>query len=382
MAFSGLASNELYTASLIQRSIAARAEALSFLETPFLDFLGMADDPVTSIKHEFIEDQLLPRTIVSSTAINSATAATGFQVGTAGLGNAFNVGQLLYNRSAAPEVMQVTSIPSGGNSIVVTRAYDGNTGSLAAGGTLYVGPAAAVEGADHSGADTRRLGVVRANTVGLFRYELAQSATQFGVAQVGNDSWASRQDKALAHSLAMLEYAVIDGVLNNANSLATSSTTRTMQGIRGQLSAINSTVTSSSFLAAPHTYIGDVWEQMFNNGASPSESWCILAGSTWYRGISDLNDTKVADSNQSTEFKRQIRTYVGPFGPAQVILSRVLPATEALIVPRERLKVKQLAGRSFDYKEMGVGGDNRKGLIVGEYTLELFHQQAMGRLHA
>lgn len=382
MAFSGLASNELNTASLIQRSIAERAIALSNMEVPFLDFLGIADDPAVHIKHEFIEDAMLPRTIVASTAINSATAATGFQVSPAGIGNAFNVGQLIRNRSASPEVMQITSIVSGGNSIVCSRAYDGNTGSLAAGGTLYVGGPAAVEGADHSGADTRRIGTVRANTVGLFRYELAQSRTQFSLAQVGNDGWESRQDKALKHLLVSLENEVIDGVLNSANSLATSSTTRTMQGIRGQLTSINSTVASSSFLAAPHSYIGDVWEQMYNNGASPTEEWCVLAGSTWFRGMSDLNDTKVQDSNQSEDFKRVIRTYTGPFGQAQLILSRILPATEALIVPKQRLVVRQLAGRSFDYVEMGIQGDNRKGLMTGEYTLELYHQAAMGRLHA
>jgi hypothetical protein len=386
MAFSGLASNELNTASLIQRSIAEIARGLSIKETPILAWLGDAEASVTSIKHEFIEDNMLPNTIIASTVINSAAVATpiGIQVAPAGIGLALNVGQLLRNESAAPEVYQVTSIVGAGNSIVVSRDYNGTTvaGSLAPGGTLYVGGAAAVEGAEHSGADTRRVGTVRANTVGLFRMELAQSNTQFGLAQVGNDKWEDRQRKGTADILRQLENEVVKGVLNGTNSLGSTTVTRTMQGIQAQLTSINSTVASNSFVANPHLYIGNVWESMYGNGASPSETWGIVAGSTWFRALSDLNDTKVQDSNEREEFKRVIRTYTGPFGQAELFLSRVLPATELLIVPRERLAVKALTGRSFDYKEMGVSGDNRKGLLTGEYTLELYHQAAMGRAHA
>jgi hypothetical protein len=383
MAFTGLASNELFTASLIQRDIAEIVRTLAPKETPILDWLGEAGRFATNIKHEFIEDFMLPNYITASTAINSATAVTAFQVGPAGIGNALNVGQILENESAAPELMQVTSIVAGGNSIAVSRAYGGGAiGSLAAGGTLYVRAAAGVEGADHSGADTRRLGTARANTVGLFRMELAQSATQAALAQVGNDDWEGRKAKGLIDALHQLEKEVVRGVLNGSNSLATSSTTRTMQGIQSQLTTINSTIATNSFTAAPHLYIGNVWESVFQNGASTNETWGIIAGRTWYKALSDLNDTKVEDSNEKEEFKRVIRRYTGPYGSAELFLSRVLPATSMLLVPRERLQVVPLQGRSFDYKDMAVDGDNRKGLITGEYTLELYHESAMARAQA
>ncbi len=384
MAFSGLGSNELTTASLIQRDISDLIRTLSPKETPLLDWIGDGAFTATNIKHEFIEDLMLPNTIISSTAINSAAVATpiGLQVSPAGIGLALNVGQLLRNESASPEVYQITSIVGTGNSIVVSRDYNGTTvaGSLAAGGTLYVGGAAGVEGAEHSGADTRRLGTLRSNTVGLFRMELAQSNTQFGVAQVGNDKWDSRKAKALIDVMRQLENEVVKGVLNGANTLASSSTTRTMQGIQAQLTSVSSTVAATSFAANPHLYIGNVWEQVYGNGAASTETWGIIAGSTFYKNMSDLNDTKVQDSNSKEEFKRVIRTYTGPFGQAELFLSRVLPATELLLVPRERLQVGPLAGRSFDYQDMATTGDNRKGLITGEYTLELYHQAAMARL--
>lgn len=384
MAFSGLASNEVNTASLIQRDIAELVRTLSPKETPILDWLGDAPLSATSIKHEFVEDLMLPNTIIASTAINSAAVATpiGIQVAPAGIGNALSVGQILRNESAAPETYQVTSIVSGGNSIVVSRCYDGSAtaGSLAPGGTLYVGAAAGIEGADHNGTDVRRLGNLRANTVGLFRMEMAQSATQFSMGQVGNDQWDARKAKGLIDAMRQLENEVVKGVLNGANSLGTSTTTRTMQGLQSQITAISSTVAANSFAANPHLYMGLVWEQVFGAGAATTETWGIVAGSTFYKNISDLNDTKVQDSNQSEEFKRRIRTYTGPFGNAEVFLSRVLPATELLIIPRERVVVPNLVNRSFSYVEMAKDGDNRKGLIVGEYTLEAYHPGAMGRL--
>jgi hypothetical protein len=350
-------------------------------EVPLLNWIGDSNRFATNTKHEFIEDFMLPNYIVASTAIGSATAVTAFQVN--GLGNALNVGQLLQNESAAPELMQVVSIV-GPNSIAVSRAFDGGTiGSLAAGGQLYVRGAAGVEGADHSGADTRRLGNPRANTVGVFRMELAQSKTQQALAQVGNDSWDARISKGLIDAMHQLEKEVIRGVLNGTNSLGTSSTTRTMQGIRAQILTINSTITSNSFVANPHLYIGNLWESAFGNGATvETETWGIIAGSTWFKALSDLNDSKVEDTNQSEVFQRRVRRYVGPFGQADMFLSRVMPAQSLLLVPRERLQVVPLQGRSFDYTDMAVSGDNQKGLITGEYTLELYHESGMAQAHS
>jgi hypothetical protein len=42
--------------------------------------------------------------------------------------------------------------------------------------------------------------------------------------------------------------------------------------------------------------------------------------------------------------------------------------------------VLPMQGRSFFYEEMGKSGDNRKGMVVGEYTTEVYHPSAMARL--
>jgi hypothetical protein len=154
-----------------------------------------------------------------------------------------------------------------------------------------------------------------------------------------------------------------------------------MQGLRQYITTINSQVAVTSFAANPHLYIGNVWKDAYDQGASAyQENWAIVAGTTWYRDISNLNDTKVQDSNERETFKRVIRTYTGPLGSAEVILGRSLGDTELLLVPRERVKVVPLNGRSFSLAQMAKTGDNEKALLTGEYTLQVHHPNAMARL--
>lgn len=384
MAFTGLSSNERFTATQVQEDVAAAIAGLSPKETAILDFFGDSDVFAQSTKHEYWQDYLPPNKIVASTAVNSATAVTAFQ--TNGFGLALQVGALLENETAAPEVVQVVSIV-GANSIVVSRNYGGaGVGSLVAGGEFYVRGYAGVEGQDHSGSSMRRLGTRLANTVGLFRAEIAMSETDLALELFGNDSYGSTQAKALKQMLWGLENEVLRGKLNATNSLGTFSAltgggdTRTMKGLRDFITTINSTVTASSFATNPHLYIGNVWQNAYDQGASPTETWALICGPTAYRNISDLNDTKVQDSNTSELYKRQIRTYTGPFGSAQVELGRALTAGEVLLVPKERVKVVAMQGRSFKITPMAKTGDNEKSLLTGEYTIEVHHENAMARI--
>jgi hypothetical protein len=385
MAFSGLSTNPLFTANLEGEDISEIIATLAPYEAPLLNWLGDSDRfAALSPKHEFIEDYLRPRYIVASTAINSATAATGIQVN--GLGEALTVGTLLENESAAPEIMQVTSIVAGGNSILVSRNFDGaGVGSLAAGQQLFVRVPTAEEGHEHGGLHTRRLGNRRANTVGYFNIEIAGSGTAIATAsnQLGMDTYENARAKIFMEVPGLLETEVIRGVLNGSNSLGTTTAIsggRTMQGLRAQITSINSQIASASFSANPHLYIGNVWEQVYQAGASTSEEWGIVAGRTFFRDISNLNDTKVQDSNEKEKYKRVIREYEGPFGRTVVILGRSMPATELMLVPRARVRVVPLINRSFQYLEMGRSGDNTKGMVVGEYTVEAHHTAAMARL--
>jgi len=384
MPFSGMSTSKYFVANEIGEDISDVIRRLSPYEAPVLDWLGDAGSVATNTRHEFFDDFLRPRKIITSTAINSAAAATPIGLTIAGgLGEALTIGTILENTSIAPERYQVDSIVAGGNSIRVTRNYDGAAGavgSLAVGGTLVVRAPTAPEGDEHAGLHTARLGVRRANTVGYFKIEIGTTETSRAVNLVGGDSFELQRAKLFAEVPALLEQEVLTGVLNGVNSLGTTTATRTMLGLRGLLTAINSSVQDNSFSANPHTFIGDAMQNCFDAGGSTTEDWGIIAGAQYFRDLSNLNDTKVQDSNRSELFKRVIREYAGPFGQCTVFLSRALANREALIVPRARVRVPPLNGRNFSYVEMGKTGDNVKGMVVGEYTQETFHPSAMARI--
>lgn len=380
MPFTGLSTHAMFTAGPLNGEDVARQIALLAPdETPLLDWLGDPDRFALDTKHDFLEEELRPNYITTSTAVASATAATGIQL--QDFGDLLTVGTLLENESAAPEVMQVASIV-GPFSVLVTRAFGGGAvGSLAAGEKLFVRGNYALEGADHPGGDVSRKRRRKTTYLGLFHIPVAISGSQDTSSPLGDggDEFDHQTTMRLREALRDLEKEVIRGVLSG-NSIGSETAYRTFQGLRSAIGSINSSVATASFQANPHLYLGDVWEQAFQNGAAENETWGIVAGRTFFRAISDMNDTKVQDSNQSEAFKRVIRNYAGPFGNATVFLSRWMPAASAMLIPRERVKVIPKQGRSFHVQEIAKTGDNRKRLIVGEYGVEIHHAQAMAQL--
>ena len=380
MAITGNFTYDLITAALNAQNVSDQVFRITPKAAPILDWLteGRGFQPTGGIVHSYVQGFRLPNQIVASTAVASATAATAFQVN--GLGDALSVGQILENETSTYELMQVTSIV-GPNSIAVTRNYDGNgVGSLVAGGTLTVRAATAIEGADHPGEHTGRLGSLTANTVGYFRIPLAATKSQLAQAVLGGENFAQAESNALMDLPKQLEMEFVRGRLNTANSIGTTAATRTMKGIKAFIATCNSYSANftSSMAVNPHLVIGDMWQKLWANGASETETWGIIAGDTYYRHISDLNDTTVSDSQAGELFKRKVRTYTGPFGSAEVFLSRALKSEELLLVPRER--IVPVVYRAWERQVMGVTGDNVKTQLVGEYTLEVHHESAMGRV--
>lgn len=383
MPFTGYSSHASFTAGpLNAEDVSATISLLAPDETPLLDWLGDPDTFARNTIHEFLEEELRPNFIVTSTAIASATAATGIQI--ADFGDLLTVGTLLENESANPEVMQVSSVV-GASSVLVTRAFGGGAvGSAVAGVNLFVRGNYALEGADHPATDVSRKRRRKTTYVGLYHVPIAISGTQLAISAAGNslgnggNELVHQSNLRIREVLRDLEKEVIRGI--RATSIGSDTTYRSYNGLRASIGSINSTVTASSFTADPHLYIGNVWEQAFINGASETEDWAIVAGRTYFRDISNMNASKVQDSNRSELHKRVIRDYEGPFGRCSVFLSRWMPPTGLLLVPRQRVKVLPLQGRAFQIKDIATTGDNEKRLLLGEYTVEIHHSQAMAQL--
>lgn len=376
MPFSGLSTFDQFTAtggSLIAEDVSETIKLLSIRETPILDWLGDADTMATNVVHEFVEDELRPNYLTTGSAIASATADTGITL--TAFGDLLTVGTILENETQA-EVMQVKSVV-GPLSVLVTRNFGAaGVGSLASGGRLFVREPLALEGQDAVG-DVTRARRRRQTYVKLFHLPITISDTQIAVKGLGGgDEFERQKARRLAEMLRDLEKAVIRGIVSG-NSIGSETVYRSFNGLRASVGSINSLLGAGSLQAAPHTYIGDAWQAAFGNGLRDTETVGLFCGPGAYKAISNLNDTKVQDSNQSELFKRRIRKYVGPFGEADVILSPWMPDLGIIGAVRERIKVVPMNGRAFQYAELAKTGSARKGMLEGEYTLEVHHPQAM-----
>jgi hypothetical protein len=376
MPFSGLSTFDQFTAtggSLIAEDVSATVKLLSIAETPLLDFLGDADSMATNVVHEFIEEELRPNYLTNSTAIASDTAATGIRL--SAFGDLLTVGTLIENETS-PEVLQVTSVV-GPFSVLVSRNYGAaGVGSLAANGRLFVRAPLALEGQDAAG-DVTRARRRRQAYVKMFQLPITISLTQLAVTGLSVADEYERQKMArIKESLRDLEKEVIRGIVSG-NSIGSESVYRSFAGLRAQIGSINSLLGAGSLQAAPHTYIGNAWKAAFDNGLRETDTIALVCGPAAYKAVSDLNDTKVQDSNKSTTFQRRIRTYAGPFGQAEVILSPWMPDLSILGIAKERVKVVPLNKRSFQHIDLAQTGSAKKGMVEGEYTLEVHHPATM-----
>lgn len=366
----------------VGESVSPLLLTVSPVETPLLDALNTPPRAAVNVYHQWDEDQLGPDTLIASTAVNSATAATGIQIN--GLGNCLQVGMLLEIEAGAPgtnEIVQITSAV-GPNSILVSRNFASRgVSSLVAGGSISVVSTAELEGSETSGSVYRA-----ANRAGNYCqiFKKAISVTGTAGAVTFNPDRGSLFDfeaaKAQQECVRDLEKAVIRGALSG-NSIGSATAYRTMAGLRALLTTINSTVVGSSFTADPVGYLNSTWQSAYNAGARDID--LIVAGSQFKKDLSAVNAVKsylLASQSEQTA-QRLIDRIVTDFGNARLVLSPWMPASALMGISTRRTFVVPLQTRQFGLERLAKTGDSTKGHIVGEYTLECNRADVMFQLH-
>jgi Family of unknown function (DUF5309) len=183
MPFTGKAT---YTAGAALPEIAEDASDLVGInsphETPLLDALGDPARSARSTVHEWLEDALLPNTdrVNDATYANALTDTT-FVVEN---GSRFRVGDQIRLEGKA-EIMLVTAVNSGTNTLTVTRGYGGSTAeALADDLVVHILGNAALEGDDASSARfTARSR--KTNYTQIFAATVEVSGSELAVRQLG-----------------------------------------------------------------------------------------------------------------------------------------------------------------------------------------------------
>jgi len=348
-------------------------------EVPLLDALPQPDRPATSVKHIWDEQNIGPDRIIASTAINSATAATGLQ--TDGLAALLSVGMLLElepptsGTMGVTELVQITSIP-GPNSLLVARGVNGaaNINSLAAGGTLFVIATAELEGDDTDG-DVSRARTQRSNFTQIFKKPLKLSGTRQAVITRPNVGSEMDHQKAFRtiELLKELEKAVIRSVA--INTIGDDASRRTMDGLRAVLTQINSQIASNSFTADPMLYVNNLMQAAWNAGARDID--ILLTGAQWGRDISGTNTSKLLVGQQDESIQRYAENITTDFGTVRKIVSPWMPPQALMGLSTRRIFVTPMTSRNFHEEALAKGGDYDKAQIIGEYTLEYHHPEQM-----
>ena len=344
-------------------------------ETPLLDALGDPARPARSTVHEWLEDTLLPNTdTINDGSYANATTDTDFVVENA---SRFRVGDQV-QMEGNDEIMLVTAVNTGTNTLTVTRNY-GGTGNdaLADDATLRILGNAALEGDDAAAARfTSRSR--NTNYTQIFSSTVEVSGSELAVRQIGvADELEYQKQQRLRELMRDLENCVINGVAPAANPQGSSAVRRTMRGV---VSFITTNVFEPGVGGFPagadltedqlNTALRNVWK------VGSSQIDLIVVGGRQKRAINQFVLTTRRFASREEDFKDLISTYESDYGVCRVVLSRWVPYGKVLLLDSSRLDVLPLSGRSFHFKKLATTGDRESGQVIGEYTMEVRNESA------
>lgn len=373
MPFNGRATHDTGIFDGMAEDVSDIISMISPYETPLLDRLGTSNQPATNVLHEWLEDSLNPNTIVSSTTLDSLNEVSmGVHIGGNAVTQYLQVGAILRSKKTS-EYLQITAIS--GNTITVSRGFGGSTvNTVAAGAELFLVSDAALEGSDVSG-DISRPRSRKSNYTQIFKKDLMISGTQQAVTQIGvTDELEYQKLQRTRESIRDLEKAVIQGKISG-NSLGSDTAYRTFKGL---WDFISTNATSTGTLTP--TILDNIIQTAWASGGT--DATLIIADANWKRLIDSFNTSRIQIPNESGErFVNRVTYFESTFGNFEVMLGRWMMDNTLMIISPERVKVVPLAGRSYRYVPIAPTGDASKGMVIGEYTLEVRNEEGLAKAY-
>jgi hypothetical protein len=176
-----------------------------------------------------------------------------------------------------------------------------------------------------------------------------------------------------------LENCVINGRAAAANPEGSSSVRRTMRGAL-QFCATNRFVTGVGGFPGEvaiteeqlNLALREIWK------SSNGQVDVIVVNGQEKRAINSFVGTNRRFGPNDSTYTSLVGQYESDFGVCRIVMSRWVPTGTVLLLDSSRVDVMPLAGRSFQYKPLGVTGDRESGQVIGEYTLELRNENAHG----
>lgn len=334
-------------------------------QIPLLSIVGFST-PVTQPTYGWVEDKLNSM----SDQVNGAVAdvaGTSVVVDDASI---FREKQVI---RIGEELLLVTAVNSGSKALTVTRGYGGTTAAaIADNATVEVMFNLQDEGADARDS-TYKARVNKENYTQIFDDTVKVSGTAQATSQYGIDDLYSYERMKVQDRMALeLENALINGIKYQSGDI------RMMGGVR---QFINTNVTDESAAELSWDMINKSMYEIFKaGGMKDATNHIIMCSAIQNTKITKLDKDLVRTTNDASGTGRNVTTVTTNYGTLPIVPNINLKPDELMILDTNRIKVKPLQGRAFTHEYLGKTGDNIKGQIIGEYTLEFQQEEAHARL--
>lgn len=335
---------------------------LNSLQTPMLNLLGFGQ-AVTNVEHVWFEDEMFAQEGVL--AKDLAVDAAFIDVGET---DAFRPKQVIRIGEELILIMKVE-----GEKLTVVRGYaETEAEAHEAAETVEVMFVESAEGSDARDARYKPRKRV-SNLTQIFDESVELTGTAMSVAQYGVDNEYEKEKQKKQLELALqLEKAVINGVRYERGN------TRMMRGIR---SFIKTNVIKAEGAAVSDEHLIEALRQISEkSGSSAGGNYKIVVGATQKIAIAAFDNALIRLSREDNGRGQVVDHYVSDFGNAEIVLNNNLRSDEIFVVDVNRISIRPLQTREFSHTFLGKTGDYMKGMLVGEYTLELLQEAAHAKI--
>lgn len=345
-----------------KEDIANRLLLLNPYQIPVLSLVGYGES-VYNTTHGWVEDKLN----AMSDLVNGSKLVGDTTI-TVDTGELFRPDQVI---RIGEELLLVTAVS--GNNLTVTRGYGGTTAAAIADNAVID----IMFNIQDEGADARdskyKPRVNKSNVTQIFDDTVKISGTAQAIAQYGLDDLYGYEQMKVEDRLALeLENAIVNGIKFESGDR------RMMGGIR-QFIATN--VTDAAAAELTWDMINNEMFKIYKAGGMKDATRHVLMVSPIQNTkITKLDKDLVRTTNDASGTGRNITSVTTNWGTLQIIPNVNFKADEVMILDANRISVKPLNGRTFTHTYMGPTGDNIKGQIVGEYTLEFLQEEAHARI--
>jgi len=350
----------------IKLDISEVIDFLSPFDVPFLDLIGRDSlhSPCTQIKHEWLEDQLTPRSGTlgaAYTAGDGQLTLTGVQYKYLLPGDTVLVDDIVFRVTAgAPDA----------NPVLVTRIA-GTDAAIANAATWRKVAHASQEGGVARNDGTKTTMVAPYNYTQILKDWIVVTGTMEVIARYGYaNERAYNEEKTLRKLAIDLEYALLYGaryVDAGPPRISTMGGLFQFVYLDGKTNS-STTVVDNGGQEFTESILNDLLEDMWDKGGMPD---FVVVNGTNKRRMTDWGTPRIRTDRGERMAGASIGMYESDFGVLDIILDRWIRPADVVIGTRGEMGIGPLTQRAFTSRLLPSTLDGTWYEILGEYTMEV-----------